>query len=53
MITKVISREEHVGIMQVESDEINKKIHKLEEKSKSTRTLLANKYKQEMSGIWR
>jgi CII-binding regulator of phage lambda lysogenization HflD len=51
--TKVSKREEHVAKMKDQLDDINEQIDKLEDKSKGTRADLANKYIQEMAGIWR
>jgi gas vesicle protein len=51
--TKVSKREEYVAKMKDQLDDIKEKIDKQEEKSKGTRADLANKYKQEMAGIWR
>jgi gas vesicle protein len=51
--TKVSKREEYAAKMKDQLDDIDEQIDELEEKSKDTRADLANKYKQEMAGIWR
>jgi hypothetical protein len=49
--TKVSKREEYVAKMNVQLDDINEQIDKLEDKSKGTRAVLAKKYKQEMAEL--
>jgi CII-binding regulator of phage lambda lysogenization HflD len=51
--TKVSKREGYVAKVKDQFNDINEQVDKLEQKSKSTRADLANKYKQEMTSIWR
>jgi hypothetical protein len=50
---KVSKRKEYVAKKKDQLDDINEQIDKLEDKSKGARVDLANKYIQEMAGIWR